>query len=80
MLCETVKAFVDKVSKYNLLGVDEGGGEKGEGGGGGGSDDAIGVKFEVLNEKLQSLLTTLHKESEEVRAESEPKVDSCFFF
>ena len=55
VLCETVKAFVDKVSKSHDLG---GEGEKDD-------DSGMGVQFDVLNEKLQSLLNTLHRESEE---------------
>ncbi|XP_035826816.1 diacylglycerol kinase delta [Aplysia californica] len=55
VLCETVKAFVDRVSKSHDL---RGEGEKEE-------DAGMGMQFDVLNEKLQSLLNTLHKEAEE---------------
>ncbi|GFN98161.1 diacylglycerol kinase [Plakobranchus ocellatus] len=56
VLCETVKAFVDRVSASH----DPGGeGEKDT------EDTKMGTQFEVLNEKLQSLLNTLDKEAEE---------------
>ncbi|RUS80948.1 hypothetical protein EGW08_011299 [Elysia chlorotica] len=56
VLCETVKAFVDRVSASH----DPGGeGEKDV------EDKTMGTQFDVLNEKLQSLLNTLDKEAEE---------------
>ena len=51
-----MKAFVDRVSASQ----DPGGeGEKES------EDKTMGTQFEVLNEKLQSLLNTLDKEAEE---------------
>ncbi|GFR80144.1 diacylglycerol kinase, partial [Elysia marginata] len=57
VLCETVKAFVDRVSaSHDPFG---GEGEKES------EDKTMGTQFDVLNEKLQSLLNTLDKEAEE---------------
>ncbi|CAL1533005.1 unnamed protein product [Lymnaea stagnalis] len=56
VLCETVKAFVARVSKAH---------EGGEGSEKESDDGAMGTQFQVLNEKLQSLLDTLDKEAKE---------------
>ncbi|XP_055868599.1 diacylglycerol kinase delta-like isoform X5 [Biomphalaria glabrata] len=56
VLCETVKAFVAKVSKSQ---------DSGDGGEKDSEQDTMGSQFKVLNQKLQSLLDTLDKESKE---------------
>ncbi|KAH9513877.1 hypothetical protein Btru_031645 [Bulinus truncatus] len=53
VLCETVKAFVANVSKSQESGEKES------------EQNAMGTQFQVLNEKLQSLLDTLDKEAKE---------------
>ncbi|BFZ00570.1 hypothetical protein BsWGS_03608 [Bradybaena similaris] len=68
VLCETVKAFVARVSKSHDT---KGEGEKE------GEDSEMGSQFQVLNEKLQSLLDTLAKEEKESKSidEKHEKMD-----
>lgn len=56
VLCETVRAFVARVSQSH---DSRGEGEKDT------EDSEMGTQFQVLNEKLQSLLDTLNKEEKE---------------
>ncbi|XP_059151965.1 diacylglycerol kinase delta-like [Physella acuta] len=63
ILCETVKAFVAKVSK------EDGDGDK--------EAENRAPQFQVLNEKLQSLLDTLAKEAKESKIIEDSSISTC---